>query len=329
MVLGNATDEPSVTQAALSNCTIDISYRFTFYQLSYSIIFLVAIVTHGMALHRLCLSACTMSSTAIYMISLSAADMFFVISLPLRIYFYHQKAKTLSSKWEDASNWTSGVVYCHLTFILKYISLYGGIFFLMCIAVDRYFAVVRPLASPQRRMRIAQLVSGAIWCLVLGISLGLPLLRSMAARPQHPCLLDPSSPHHYTIILVALGLVLGSFLLPAMLILYSYCKVLKVLSHPRHRSRSQLRSRRHILTVIYWVLGVFLVCFVPYHVNLLVYTLTHVGLLQHCVLAKVTMALHPVALSLASSNCCLNPLIYYFSSSLVHKEASHKGSGSQ
>uniref|UniRef100_A0A674MGE4 G-protein coupled receptors family 1 profile domain-containing protein n=1 Tax=Takifugu rubripes TaxID=31033 RepID=A0A674MGE4_TAKRU len=308
-----------ISQAPLSNCTVDISYSLTFYQVSYSVIFLVAVVTHGMALHRLCLSACTMSSTAIYMISLSAADLFFVISLPLRIYFYHQKARALSSKTGDASNWTSGV----------YISLYGGIFFLMCIAVDRYFAVVHPLALPHRRMRIAQLVSGGIWCLVLGISLGLPLLRSAAARPQHPCLLDPSSPHHHAIILVALGLVLGSFLLPAALLLYSYCKVLSVLRHPRRRSRSQLRSRRHTLTVIYWVLGVFLVCFVPYHVNLLVYTLTHVGLLQHCGLAKATMALHPVALSLASSNCCLNPLIYYFSSSLVHKEASHKGSGSQ
>lgn len=329
MVLGNTTDEPCVRQTPLSNCTIDISYRFTFYQVSYSIIFLVAVITHGMALHKLCLSGCTMSSTATYMISLSAADLFFVISLPLRIYFYHQKARALSSKTGDESNWTSGVVYCHLTFILKYISLYGGIFFLMCIAVDRYVAVVRPLALPHRRMRIAQLVSGGIWCLVLGISLGLPLLRSAAARPQHPCLLDPSSPHHYTIILVALGVVLGSFLLPAGLLLYSYCKVLSVLRHPRHRSRSQLRSRRHTLTVIYWVLGVFLVCFVPYHVNLLVYTLTHVGLLQHCGLAKVTMALHPVALSLASSNCCLNPLIYYFSSSLVHKETSHKGSSSQ
>lgn len=324
----NSSGAPAVRQTPLANCTLDVSYRFTFYQASYSVIFLGAVITHGMALHRLRLSACTVSSTAVYMISLSAADLCFVISLPLRVYFYHQKARALSSKTGDASSWSAGVVYCHLTFILKYISLYGGIFFLTCIAVDRYFAVVHPLASPHRRMRAAQLVSGGIWCLVLGISLGLPLLRSVAARPQHPCLLDPSSPRHYATILVALGVVLGSFLLPALLLLYSYCKVLSVLRYPRHRSRSHLRSRRHTLTVIYWVLGVFLLCFVPYHVNLLVYTLTHVGLLQHCGLAKVTMALHPVALSLASANCCLNPLVYYFSSSLVHKDRSQKGSSS-
>lgn len=330
MELWNATLVSAKTFSLPANCTINTSYRFTFYQVSYSVIFLLGLVTNSLALRRLCRSPCTLNSTAIYMISLSAADLCFVVSLPLRIYYYHQKARASSSKTGDGSGWTPGAAYCHFTFMLKYISLYGGIFFLVCIAVDRYFAVVHPLASTLRRLRAAQLVSGGIWCLVLGLSVSLPLLRYSATRPDQPCLLDPSSQRHRVIILVALGLVLGSFLLPAALLLYSYCKVLHVLHQPRHRSRSQLRSRHHTLTVIYWVLGVFLLSFVPYHVNLLGYTLTHVGLLPHCGLAKVTKFLHPVVLSLASFNCCLNPLIYYFSSSLVHKEAPGVGgSGSQ
>lgn len=330
MELWNMTVAPAKRFSPLSNCTIDTSYRFTFYQVSYSVIFLLGLATNSLALRKLCLSPCTINSTAIYMFSLSAADMVFVISLPLRIYYYHQKARALSSSTGDPSTWSPGAAYCHLTFTLKYISLYGGIFFLVCIAVDRYFAVVHPLASTLRRLRIAQLVSGAIWCLVLGLSVSLPLLRSAAARQHQPCLLDPSLRHHRTIILTALGLVLGSFLLPAALLLYSYCRVLSVLRHPRHHSRGQRRSRKHTLTVIYWVLGIFLLCFLPYHVNLLGYTLTHVGLLPYCSLAKVTKAVHPVVLSLASSNCCLNPLVYYFSSSLMHRDTvAGGGSGSQ
>ncbi|XP_076024578.1 lysophosphatidic acid receptor 6 [Genypterus blacodes] len=324
MEMRNMTHEPYVSQ--LSNCTVDTSYRFTFYQVSYSVIFLVGFATNGMAVRRQCLSPCTVNSTAIYMASLLAADLFFLVSLPLRIYYYHQKAQAFYS--ESSSAWTPGAVYCQLTFTLKYISLYGGIFFLVCIAVDRYFAVVHPLASTPRRLRVAQLVSGGIWCLVLGLSVCLPLLRSAAAHRHRPCLLDPSSQHHRTIILIALGVVLGSFLLPTALLLFSYCRVLSVLRQPRQRSRSQHRSRRHTLTVIYWVLAVFLFCFVPYHINLLGYTLTHVGLLPNCFLAKVTKAIHPVVLSLASSNCCLNPLIYYFSSKLVHREPA-SGGGSE
>ncbi|TKS83469.1 Lysophosphatidic acid receptor 6 [Collichthys lucidus] len=296
------TDVPATAFSPLSNCTVDTSYRFTFYKVSYSVIFLLGLATNGVALRRLCQSPCTINSTAIYMISLSAADMFFVISLPLRIYYYHQKAR--ASKTGESS-WTAGAVYCHLTFTVKYISLYGSIFFLVCIAVDRYFACCAPtgFSTPQ------------VACC------------TVAARHHEPCLLDPSSQRHRTIILLALGLVFGSFLLPTVLLLYSYWRVLSVLRQPRRRSRRQRHNRQHTLKVIYWVLGVFLLCFVPYHINLLGYTLTHVGLLPHCGLAKVTKAVHPVVLTLASSNCCLNPFIYYFSSSMGHKEV-HGGGGS-
>ncbi|XP_030294541.1 lysophosphatidic acid receptor 6 [Sparus aurata] len=321
MELWNTTDVPAKLIAPLSNCTVDTSYRFTFYQVSYSLIFLLGLLTNSLALRKLCQSPCRVNSTAIYMISLSAADFFFIISLPLRIYYYHQKAGAVSSKTGDMSSWTSGAVFCQLTFTLKYISMYGGIFFLVCIAVDRYFAVVHPLASSLRRLHVAQLVSGGMWCLVLGLSVSLPLLRSAASHSHQPCLLDPSLQHHRTIILVALSLVLASFLPPTVLLLYSYCKVLSVLRQPRRCSRSQRCNHQHTLRVIYWVLAIYLLCFLPYHINLLGYTLTNLGLLPHCGLAKVTMALHPVVLTLASSNCCFNPLIYYFSSRLVHKEA--------
>ncbi|KAM9846998.1 lysophosphatidic acid receptor 6 [Aulostomus maculatus] len=330
MDLWNTTDLPVWPSSLLSNCTVDTSYRFTFYRVSYAIIFLLGLTTNSLALRKLCVSPCTMNSTVIYLVSLSAADLFFVISLPLRIYYYHQKAQASSSTTGDLYSWSPGAAYCQLTFTLKYISMYGGIFFLVCIAVDRYFAVLHPLATSLRRLRFAQLVSGGIWCLVLGLSVGLPLLRSAAVHQHQPCLLDPSSQRHRTIILIALGLVLGAFLLPTALLLYSYCQVLRVLCQPSHRSRRQRRSRQHTLTVIYCVLGVFLLCFVPYHINLLGYTLTHVGLLPSCGLAKVTMVVHPVVLTLASFNCCLNPLIYYFSSSLMQTTAPRgPGSGSQ
>ncbi|XP_038150452.1 lysophosphatidic acid receptor 6-like [Cyprinodon tularosa] len=321
MELWNITNLEWKPNSSTANCSVDTSYRYTFYQVTYSVIFLLGLATNGLALRRLCTSPCTMNSTGVYMASLSFADLFFVISLPMRIYYYLQKARAWS-KTSDLTSWTSGAAFCQITFVLKYISLYGGIFFLVCIAVDRYFAVVHPLALTLRRQRVAQAVSGAIWCVVLGLSVSLPLLRLAASRHNQPCLLDPSSMHHRTFILVSLGLVLGSFLLPTLILLYCYCKVLSVVQKSRQRCLRQRRNRRQTLKIIYWVLGVYLLCFLPYHVNLLGYTLTHLKLLPHCGLARLTMIMHPVVLSLASFNCCLNPLIYYFSSSLVHREAS-------
>ncbi|XP_067085037.1 lysophosphatidic acid receptor 6-like [Osmerus mordax] len=332
MELRNQTEGlPGQLLPPLANCTIDTSYRFTFYQVSYSVIFLLGLSTNCLALRRLWLSPRTLTSTAVYMANLSTADLFFVVSLPLRIYYYHHKARDLASGAGPnavLSPWTPGGVFCQLTFTLKYISLYGGIFFLVCIAADRYFAVVHPLVSAPRRVCAARLVSAGIWCLVLGLSVTLPLLRSAAARRQQPCMLDPTTQRQLSFILAALGLVQAAFLLPALLLLFGYCSVLRVLRQPRRRA--QRRGRRRTLTVIYWVLGVFLLCFAPYHLNLLGYTLTHVGLLPSCGLARITKAVHPVALALASSNCCLNPLIYYFSSRLMHREPlSNTGTSSQ
>lgn len=297
-----------------ANCTVDTSYRFTYYKISYSVIFIFGVVSNATALRHFCHMPRTFTSTAIYMANLAAADIFFVISLPLRIYYYHNKAATTSNLTND---WSPGGAFCQLTFTLKYISLYGGIFFLVCIGVDRYFAVVHPLHQHLKKVRTARMLSVGIWCLVLALSLTLPFLYSAASRWHKSCLLDPSSKRHRTIILAALGLVQIAYLLPALLLLFSYCSILRVLRRLPHRRK--IRHRR-TLTVIYWVLVVFFLCFTPYHLNLLGYTLTQVDLVQSCSLAQITKALHPVVLSLASTNCCLNPLIYYFSSSLVHKE---------
>lgn len=71
------TDLTAKPVSLLSNCTVNISYRFTFYKVSYSVIFLLGVATNSLVLHRLCLSPCTMNSTAIYMASLSTTDLFF------------------------------------------------------------------------------------------------------------------------------------------------------------------------------------------------------------------------------------------------------------
>ncbi|KAG9265624.1 lysophosphatidic acid receptor 6-like [Astyanax mexicanus] len=315
MDMMNRTTTTTTTMLTSFNCTVDTNYHFAYYQIAYSLIFSFGLASNVMALRRLWIIPRNLTSTAVYMANLAAVDLFFIVSLPLRIYYYY-------NRYHDSA-WFPGRAFCLLTFTLKYISLYGGIFFLVCIGVDRYFAVVHPLLQRLRQVRTARVLSSMIWLVVLALSLTLPFLLSAASLRNHPCMLDPSSQRHHTFILVALALVQAAFLLPALLLIFSYCSVLRVLCKLALRKKAH---HKRTLTVIYWVLGVFLLCFAPYHFNLLGYTLTHTGVLRSCGLAKVTTALHPIVLSLASSNCCLNPLIYYFSSNLVHKQvAGHRG----
>lgn len=297
------------------NCTVDIGYRFTYYQISYSLIFICGLASNSMALWRFWLMPRNLTSTVVYMANLAVVDLFFISSLPLRIYYYYNRSHSMV--------WQPGSVFCQLTFALKYISMYGGIFFLACIGLDRYFAVTCPVLRRPKRTHNAYTLSITIWLMVLMLSLALPFMHSAAFKSQQTCLLDPSLGHHQTIILAALGLVLVAFLVPALLLLFSYCHVLRVLARMPHRGKS---SHRRTLTLIYCVLGIFLLCFTPYHANLLCYTLTHVGIVPSCGLAKFASALHPIMLSLASANCCLNPLVYYCSSNPMHKDASRSQS---
>ncbi|XP_015197398.1 lysophosphatidic acid receptor 6 [Lepisosteus oculatus] len=304
--------------SAPANCTLDTSYRYTFYQVTYSIIFIFGLGSNTLALQRFWASSKTLNSTAVYMVNLSVADLFFVVSLPLRIYYHHHSSQ----------NWMPGGTFCQLTFTLKYISLYGGIFFLVCIGVDRYFAVVYPFNKRWRSVRTARGTSAGIWCLVLALSISLPFLHTAAALLHQPCLLDPSSSRNRLFIVGILLLVEAAFLLPMLLLLFSYCSILHVLRRPHWDHRRPHPRKQRTLTVIYWVVAIFLLCFAPYHFNLFWYTLTKVQLLPNCLLAKASQALHPVVLVLASSNCCLNPLIYYFSSKMFHKDSA-TSTGSQ
>lgn len=78
-----------------------------------------------------------------------------MVSLALRIYYYHHHHKAQAQSKALPTSWIPGGMICQLTFTLKYISVYGGIFFLVCIAVDRYVAVVHPLMTPPCRLRAA------------------------------------------------------------------------------------------------------------------------------------------------------------------------------
>lgn len=56
----------------------------------------------------------------------------------------------------------------------------------------------------------------------------------------------------------------------------------------------------------------FLVCFVPYHLNFLLYLMVSQGIVSHCTTEMTVRKFHPVSLCLANLSCCLNPLLYYF-----------------
>ncbi|KAF6717840.1 Lysophosphatidic acid receptor 4 [Oryzias melastigma] len=78
-------------------------------------------------------------------------------------------------------------------------------------------------------------------------------------------------------------------------------------------------------------LGIFIICFVPYNSILFVYALVRTQALANCTVERFARTLYPITLCLASLNCCLDPVVYYFTSESFQKSfvLGGKGSGSR
>ncbi|XP_059202516.1 putative P2Y purinoceptor 10 [Centropristis striata] len=80
----------------------------------------------------------------------------------------------------------------------------------------------------------------------------------------------------------------------------------------KHHERQTNAEKRRALLMVLSCSALFLFCFVPYHVNFLLYLMVSQKIVTNCVTVLAVRQFHPVSLCLASLSCCLNPLLYYF-----------------
>lgn len=80
----------------------------------------------------------------------------------------------------------------------------------------------------------------------------------------------------------------------------------------RCNERMSDTEKRRALRMVLGCFMLFVVCFVPYHVNFLLYLMVSQGVVSQCAMVASVRRFHPVSLCLASLSSCLNPLLYYF-----------------
>lgn len=139
------------------------------------------------------------------------------------------------------------------------------------------------------------------------------------------------------VIMMALAELFG-FVIPLVCISYSSIRITQSLNQrqaqdqqtsnvPNSTARSRLQSdgqlekcsekqtnaeKQRALLMVLSCFILFLVCFVPYHLNFLLYLMVSQGIVSHCATEMTVRKFHPVSLCLANLSCCLNPLLYYF-----------------
>nr|XP_046152282.1 lysophosphatidic acid receptor 6a [Oncorhynchus gorbuscha] len=307
-----------------SNCTKNDGFKYPLYSTVFSLVFIVGLITNMAAMYIFTCTLKLRNETTTYMINLVVSDLLFVFTLPLRVFYFLNQ------------DWPFGGILCKLSVSLFYTNMYGSILFLTCISVDRFLAIVHPLRSRAlRTKRNAKMVCVAVWVLVLAGSLPTGFkLETTSPHHNHStarfCFENFSSTQwksHLSKVVIFIETV--GFLIPLLLNVVCSVMVLQTLRRPQTISRGGKLNKTKILRMIVVHLFIFCFCFIPYNVNLVFYALVRTGTLKGCASETVVRTIYPIALCIAVSNCCFDPIIYYFTSETIQNSIKRKSTISQ
>ncbi|XP_074496877.1 lysophosphatidic acid receptor 6-like [Sebastes fasciatus] len=229
------------------------------------------------------------SPSAVFMVNLAISDLLLVISLPMRVYFYATGTWPLS---KEACIWIT---------MLYHNNIRSSAIFITFISVDRLLAVVYPLRSRNLRTASNALKAvGLAWLfvVVMNIPETVQFSRFLKNLNGSTCFEYPQKFHHGSVkayrksLVVYLQLVLVLTLLAVNIV----CTTLVSWTLRRHLNNSaRVNNKVNVMLIFVMNLVMFTICFLPMPIGFL------------------TIGTSPILICLATVNCCLDPLLYYFS----------------
>lgn len=268
----------------------------------YSLIFLFGFLGNMLVVCVLYHSSGRRTVANTYLINLAMSDLLFLTSLPFWAVYYSLDY-----------NWVFGEIMCKLCGGLITINVYASIFFITCMSVDRYHAIVYPLHSQSSRsIKQARCVCGFIWVVA-----ALTTLPTVVFRDIHPlnnnitaCVIFYPNSYWHTGLTLAKN-TLG-FFLPFVVIATCYSRIaVHLLATPNHL---ELDSGRlvHVLHLVVAVVLAFFFCWFPFHVLAFLETLGQLGVRIDCWVQESIDKLLPYFICLGFSNSAINPFLYCF-----------------
>ncbi|XP_015471065.1 proteinase-activated receptor 2 [Parus major] len=270
-----------------------------FLPIVYIFVFIIGLPTNAMALWVFFFRTKKKHPAVIYMVNLALADLLFVVWFPLKI-SYHL----------NGNNWLFGEGLCKVFVGFFYGNMYCSILFMTCLSVQRYWVVVNPIVHSKKKSEIALGISIAIWILILLSTIPLYLINQTAYISNlnittcHDVL--PENVLAHDMFSYFLSLATGLFLIPAIITAVAYVLMIKTLS-ASIIDVSTGKKRKRAIKLIIVVLSMYLICFTPSNVLIIVhYSLLKAYSQSHLYVWYIT------ALCLSTLNSCIDPFIYYY-----------------
>ncbi|XP_029789463.1 G-protein coupled receptor 55 [Suricata suricatta] len=252
------------------------------------------------------------AATSIYMINLAVFDLLLVLSLPFKVALSHIRAPHPS--------------VCTFVECLYFISMYGSVFSICLISLDRFLAIqypflVRHLRSPRKTLGICC----TIWVVVLVGSV--PIYSFHGKVEKYTCFHNMSDGTWSAKVFFPLE-VFG-FLLPMGVMGFCSSRSIHVLVSRRKLTQDWVQQKACIWTIAA-SLAVFMVSFLPVHLGFFLQFLVRNGFIVACSAKQNISLFLQLSMCFSNINCCLDVFCYYF----VIKEfrmgiMAHRPSGDQ
>ncbi|XP_013870452.1 lysophosphatidic acid receptor 5b [Austrofundulus limnaeus] len=226
------------------------------------------------------------SPNSVLMINLAISDLLLVIFLPMRVYFY------------ATGTWPLGRTTCLVVTLLFRDNIRSSSIFITFISVDRLLAVVYPLRS--RHLRTASnAVKGAavvwLYVLLLNIPEGVNMSKHLYTQNDTICFesVHSNNPRKPFI------LYFQTVVMIVMLAVNIGCTFMVLRTLRSHLNESaKVNNKVKVMVIFAMNLVIFIICFLP----------VTFGSMTSLFGSDIT-----AFVCLATANCCLDPLLYYFS----------------
>uniref|UniRef100_G3Q3Q5 Angiotensin II receptor, type 2 n=1 Tax=Gasterosteus aculeatus TaxID=69293 RepID=G3Q3Q5_GASAC len=265
----------------------------------YSAICALGIVANALAVWVLANARASRRTVAnTFMLNLCVSDLLFLLSLPLWAVYYSR-----------GYSWPFGQVACKVCGALLHLNLYASIFFITCMSMDRYLAIVRPLRSQSARYpKRARLTCILVWLLACACSAPNLYLRDtyfVEALGVKAC--GIGYPDHTWYLTLAWMKIVLAFLLPLFVISCCYSAIGRHLGRPLEG-----RGLERVLWTVASVVLAFFICWFPFHCVTFLDVLKNDGWVDSCWVNWTVHNLTPLTLCLGFSNSAINPVLYCF-----------------
>ncbi|XP_016423167.1 C-C chemokine receptor type 5-like isoform X1 [Sinocyclocheilus rhinocerous] len=262
----------------------------------YSLVFILGFIGNGLVVWVLIRYRQKSNMTDVCLFNLALSDLLFLVSLP----FWAHSAM---------DEWIFGKFMCHFITGLFTLGLYGSIFFMVLMTLDRYVVIVHAhsIFSRNRSAQMGLILASFIWMLSLFVSLP----NIIFAKAKNETNIKVSCKSEFPkdsawMSFTYLKMHLLTLIIPLIIMSFCYSRIIPTLLSIKSQKRHK------VVRLILAVVAVYFLFWTPYNIVMFLMYLQKHGYLLSCEWhTSLSLAMQWVE-TIALSHCCLNPIIYAF-----------------